>query len=172
MRLAYRAIQFFHTLKATPGPDDLALVRQYLIPELLGLFERMSSTDQVHSVQVLRTLLEEGEDHPDLLAAALLHDVGKSLHRPSALERIVVVLTQSLAPGFLKRWGQGPATGWRRPYVIAVQHARWGAEMVARTGGSETLVELIRSHQDPPLDAPGTDRERLLQKLQLADGKN
>ena len=38
----------------------------------------MSVSDQRHSLNVMRTLRRQGHTEPDLLAAALLHDVGKS----------------------------------------------------------------------------------------------
>src|SRR6266566_5005748 len=49
-------------------------------PALL-LFQTMSAADQRHSLRVCRGLLARGCEDKDLLAAALLHDVGKAQGR-------------------------------------------------------------------------------------------
>ncbi|TFH37469.1 MAG: HD domain-containing protein, partial [Anaerolineales bacterium] len=110
----------------------------------------------------------EGHNDPDLLAAALLHDVGKSVHSPSVLDRIVVVLANQIIPRRVLRWGVSDVRGWRRPFAIAAQHARWGAELTVEHGASSTLVDLIRNHQDPASE----DTRLLLKHLQRVDSQN
>lgn len=172
MGLVYRAGQFFQALAARPRSQDRALAQAHLPPTLRPLFEAMSPADQAHGLRVLRALLRQGEDHPDLLAAALLHDVGKSRVPLRLWERVVVVLAEALLPGASARWGHGRPQGWRRPFVVAQQHPRWGAEMLAAAGASALLQELVRRHQER-LDRPPTGpTEVLLNKLQQADSRN
>lgn len=63
--------------------------------------------------------------------------------------------------------------GWRRAFVVSVQHPRWGAELADQCGTSPLAVELIARHQEH-LNPPQVDRislgDRLLLKLQAADG--
>lgn len=172
MNLAYRTTQFFRVLFARPTPEDLRRVEETLSPSLIRIFRRMSVADQTHAIRVLRTLLDQGERHPSLLAAALLHDVGKARVRPRLWDRVVVVLGTAIVPGAIQRWGHGELKGWRRPFVIAVRHPVWGAEMIRTAGGSEELATLVSRHQDPPQAQTDSQIDQLLYRLQVADGRN
>ncbi len=96
-------------------------------------------------------MIAAGHTDPDLLAAALLHDVGKIRTHFFLPEKVLVVLVKAGAPRLYRRWGSGPAGGWRRPFAVSVQHPAWGAEMVAAAGGSPLTVELIRRHAESPI---------------------
>ena len=54
----------------------------------------MQSSEQAHAVSVYRQLVAQGETSSDLLAAALLHDVGKSLSPLRLWERVLIVLAR------------------------------------------------------------------------------
>lgn len=163
MRWLYRVRQFWLALTATPRPEDLFEAGKILSPALMHLFEQMHPSEQAHSLMIYRRLRDQGETNPDLLAAALLHDVGKSLYRLRIGERVAIVLMRALLPACARSWGQGEPSGWKRPYVIAEKHAEWGAQMAARAGASPATVELIRRHQEPAL--PGA-RPRSANRLE------
>ena len=59
-----------------PG-HDRALAAAMLAPPQFAAFRRLPAADQRHAAAVLRLLLAEGARDPDLLVAALLHDLGK-----------------------------------------------------------------------------------------------
>lgn len=172
MNFAYRASQFFQLITARLGSDDFRLIQAHLPSPLVDLFKIMSQGDQAHSLQILRTLISNGEVHPDLLAAGLLHDVGKSRYTLQSWERVLIVLANAVAPNLARRLGRGDPQGWRRSLVIASHHPKWGAQMVREAGGSETLIELIRRHHEPAPEPPVTDSDRLLIRLQITDGWN
>ncbi|MCK4741395.1 MAG: HD domain-containing protein, partial [Anaerolineales bacterium] len=136
------------------------------------LFFRMSDPDQSHSIRVFQTLVDQGEENSDLLMAALLHDVGKSQNSLRAWERSLVVVTNQILPNQVLNWGQGEPHGWRKPFVVALQHPEWGAALVKQEGGSETLVTLIRYHQEHALPSIREDVQELLERLQTADMMN
>ncbi len=139
---------------------------------MAALFFRMSDPDQSHSVRVFQTLVDQGEEDEDLLMAALLHDVGKSLHPLRAWERSLVVVTNRILLNQVLKWGLGEPYGWRKPFVVALQHPEWGAALVQQEGGSETLVTLIRYHQEHAPPFIKKDVQELLERLQTADGMN
>jgi hypothetical protein len=172
MGFAYRASQTFRVLLAKPRSEDLALAEQHLTPALGELFHQMSPADQVHGIRVLRSLLARGEGDPDLLSAAILHDVGKSQVRLRLGERILIVLASWIFPGRVRRWGEGELTGWKRPFAIAVRHPVWGAEMIRQAGGSQDLVTLVLRHQENLSPDPTREIDQLLIRLQEADGLN
>jgi len=172
MKISYRASQFFHALFARLTPEDKLVIEKTLSPSLVEVFQRMSPSDQLHGLRVLRSICTAGEADPTLCAAALLHDAGKSRHPFRLWDRIVVVLGTALIPNAIERWGAGEPRGWRRPFVIAAQHPQWGAEIVRAAGGREELITLISRHQEIPASHPRSEIDRDLLRLQQADGNN
>jgi putative nucleotidyltransferase with HDIG domain len=184
-RLLYRLRQFIAALGAHPAAEDLQQAAQWLSPQEMALFDRLQPSEQVHSLQVFKSLQSGGGSltrQPDLLVAALLHDVGKCRHPLRLWERAWIVFAQALLPGFVERWGrsgssenqahglriQGP--WWQRPFVVAIQHPAWGAEMAAEAGSSPLVVALIRRHQNHLAEEGVSLEERLLVALQRVDG--
>ena len=172
MGMSYRAGQFLHLLTAKRKREHRRFVYEILDPSMAALFFRMSDPDQSHSIRVFQTLVDQGEENSDLLMAALLHDVGKSQNSLRAWERSLVVVTNQILPNQVLNWGQGEPHGWRKPFVVALQHPEWGAALVKQEGGSETLVTLIRYHQEHALPSIREDVQELLERLQTADMMN
>lgn len=158
------------------------MAREVLTPSLMALFLRMDPGEQAHSLAVFQKLKHGGETHDSLQAAALLHDVGKSRYPLRIWERVLIVLMKAFLPAALHSWGQGEPTGWRRPFVIAMQHPKWGAQMAAEAGAPPLVVSIIRRHQDNPVkfsDDAGefsskdfSLEDRLIYYLQYADNES
>jgi len=165
----HRVAQFLRAAFARPAAGEGALVEQHLPPPLRPAFTRLSRAEQAHALATLRTLLRRGQTDPDLLVAALVHDLGKSRAPLRLMERVLVVLAQSCLPRQAARWGQGEPHGWRRAFVVAAQHAAWGEALVLEAGGSPRLAEIVRRHHDP-LPAATTPVDGLLKALQASDG--
>jgi len=177
MRMFYRLRQLWEVLHARPTASDLALAQGVLAPPLMALFLRLQPSEQTHSLRILCQLFKQGENHPDLLAAALLHDVGKSRYPLHGWERVMIVLGKAVLPKQTRRWGQGQPRGWPRAFVIAEQHPVWGAEMARGAGASPLTVSLIRHHQEVPppvvcLAEPLQIENLLLHRLQGLDDES
>jgi len=143
-------------------------VRRYLSAEALALFGAMPRHDRRHGVAVMRTLQQQGYSEPDLMAAALLHDAGKTAAPGGRLtlpHRVLVVLLDALSPNLVAKIGQDRPGSWRRPFFVQQHHAAIGAELAQRAGCSPSTVELIRSHEA----SRGRAEEPLLAALQRAD---
>ena len=177
-RLLYRTSQFWQALRSVTTPQDLGLASSVLAPAQIELFKQMPGSDQAHSLRVLKALITQGEKNSDLWIAALLHDVGKSTHPLRLWERVLIVLVGLVCPGCGQRWGttspgrNTTALGWRRAFVVAAQHPRWGAELAAKAGASPLAVALIRRHQErleSSVDADADSENRLLSSLQAVD---
>ena len=69
----------------------------------LSLFRSMSPADQQHALRVCRGLQARDCTDTDMLAAALLHDVGKAQNRVPFWIRPAIVLGKKLAPQLLSR---------------------------------------------------------------------
>lgn len=171
-RAAYRVRQFWRAWRARPSAENLEHACRLLSPAEYALFLRLQPGEQAHSLRVLVQLEQHGEADPNLLAAALLHDVGKIRYPLHLWERVLIVLAHLLLPEHSRRWGQNLANvkpGWRKAFLVAEQHPTWGAELAAQAGSSERTVALIRRHQQP-VDSPNPQGDDLLlTKLQAVD---
>jgi len=195
-RILYRARQFWHGIRLAPKASELDRVRLVLNPTQFELFTCMQPAEQSHSLAVFDKLSSAGEGNKDLLVAALLHDVGKCLYPLKLWERVWIVMGSALFPGRAREWSRVDSEAlrslafWKRPFIVAGQHAQWGAVMAARANSSALVVSLIRSHQDTLAGGnpakgqayssePGTVTFEgdglgadLLRKLQAADNKS
>lgn len=168
----YRVWQFWQIVAARPFSEEaLAEVSELLTQPEIELFQRFDRNDQWHSYRVMKLLQSAGHDNPDLLVAALLHDVGKTQLKLSVWQRSLIVLGYAFSAQRVAGWGAGEAVGWKRPFVVKAQHPVWGAAMAAEAGTSTQAVSLIRRHQDK-LETAVTEEDKLLQLLQWADDQS
>ena len=169
----YRVSQFFRALVARVPKRELDLLSEYLTPSQLELFRRMPRCDQRHGLDVFHALRKEGYHDHHLLAAALLHDVGKIDGRLQLWHRVLVVLIKAFWPQLLDRLARREPRSWRYPFYVHQHHPELGAELARAAGCSPVTVELIRRHQDPLASSPlRTHQDELLVALQKADGVN
>jgi hypothetical protein len=156
-------------------PFDLEQVQVILSPELWELFMQMQPGEKDHAVTLYRRLVERGDTQPDLLRAALLHDVGKIRYCLNPLQRTLVVLAKKVMPGKARQWGNlSPdkwkgLPSWRKAFVVAEQHPDWGAELAHDAGVSALTETLIREHHHPNMQGIGDDESNLLNKLWVVD---
>jgi hypothetical protein len=160
-------------LRARPLPAALRVeIATVLSQPEIRLFDRFSPSDQWHGYQVLRSLQAAGHDHPDLLAAALLHDIGKTWASLSLWDRSLVVLVEALFPEKAAAWGNGGEQGWKLPFVVKARHPEWGAQMAQAAGSRPLTVTLIGRHQESQPSQDGGPIDPLLRALQWADNLN
>lgn len=136
------ARRFFTSLRpGEPALADQAWVANVLSAEELDLWHAMSGADRRHAVGVARRAqdsLGQAADRP-VLAAALLHDVGKSVCRLGTFGRVAATLAGSAGTGRL------PARF--RQYLA---HDRLGAELLEEAGSHPVTVTWAREHHRPP----------------------
>jgi len=173
MSAAYRVRQFLRAVSAWVQPEDgaQALVSDYLPAAARDLYWVMPRYDRRHALSVVRSLDRMGQNDPDLVAAALLHDAGKTADRTRPLRlwhRVAVVLLRTFAPSLLERIAQDQAANWRRPFYVQLHHGEIGATLAREAGCSLRTAELIRRHEDPPCQ----DDDPLLMALRTADSMN
>jgi putative nucleotidyltransferase with HDIG domain len=169
---AYRVRQFVQAVGAWIRPLDIeqAWAGPCLPARAQQLFRAMPRHDQQHALKVFHSLQREGHTEPDLIAAALLHDVGKTPPQGGRLRlwhRVAVVLMHTFWPGLLERIGRDRPGSWRRPFYVQEHHAEIGAELAQQAGCSPITVELIRRHEGVP-----EPENKLLAALRAADGVN
>ena len=160
-RAAYRSRQFFGALRAQVGEEERLEVAAHLTPAEQALFYSMELRDQRHGLDTLGILRAGGERDPSLLAAALLHDVGKG--RIRLWHRVAFVLLKAASPPLLCRLAAGDGPGWRGAFARSLDHAERGAALAEAAGSTAETARLIRLHREPPGD------DVPLARLQAAD---
>jgi len=157
---------------------DEAAVTGHLPPRAVALFRAMPRYDRRHALRVLRSLQARGWADLDLLAAALLHDMGKSGGQPGPGQpagrvrlwhRVAAVLMRAAWPDLLDRIGRDSRPGsWRYPFYVQLHHAAIGALLAEQAGCSPRTADLIRRHED----RTAASGDPLQAALQGADNQN
>lgn len=133
-------------------------------------WDALPAMERAHLARVGRTLLEAGHTAPDLLVAAVFHDVGKHTGRGGVrlLHRVARVLLDRFAPGQIARLrASSAAPALLYPLWLSVHHARLGAAHAGELGCSPRVCWLIAHHEDtPPVQDAG------LAALQWADNRS
>ena len=157
----------------TKSGEDWALGQ--LLPGEQQLWHRMSGPDRRHGVAVARRadrdLRGTGTGVPrEVLAAALLHDVGKVEARLGTFARVGVTLA-ALAAGRERLVGcpeDGRASGLRRRVAVYLTHDKVGARLLREAGSDDLTATWAEQHHLPP--SAWTLEGRVASALKAADG--
>ena len=173
--------RFFGALSpAGPSSNDEAWALGSLLEGEQVLWRRMSGPDRRHAVGVAREAVRLlGPEIPsrEVVAAALLHDVGKVESGLGTFARVGVTLA-AMAAGRdrLLTWtGSSPSgperqksLSWRGRVGMYLTHDRLGAELLERAGSNELTSTWAREHHLSP--ARWTVDSRVAGALKAADG--
>lgn len=157
-------MQGFRALLAPVLPLDRAArdAALAILPELAAAaFRALPKADQQHALRVYRSFIARGEADTDVLAAALLHDIGKYPGVGITQRTLRVLLSHW--PGLLAsltatRW---LPRRWRRGLTRLFDHAAIGADLAASWGCTPATVAIIRASHD----ADGHETVRRLQAV-------
>ena len=155
----------FREASNPPTEGDYALAEALLPGELRALFRSQHPRDIVHGAATARWLMARGEADPDLLTAALVHDIGKGHQRRR--DRVAWVAAEALG---LSRLGgaEGSRFELRRALARTAHHSESGAALLSRAGASEGVVRLTRLHHCRSRPGP-SGGDPVLALLQQAD---
>jgi hypothetical protein len=156
--------QFWRHSSARVSVAERAQAGEILGPQLAPLFAALPTNEQRHALDVLATLVRQGERDRVLLQAALLHDLGKATVRFSVIDRSLAVFLEALAPVLFTR-ALALLPAFRRRYEIYQRHAAIGAARLESLGATELAAVVAEHHAS----APALDRTR---RLRRADGLN
>ena len=120
-----RLVRGFRAILGVARPDD-AWAERWLPPEEYALYAELDPRDREHSVLVAKALLSRyTEAPPEVVRAALLHDVGKAVRPYRAAERILTALLEPWLPRLPER---PLLPGWRGAVQVRLHHERYAAQ--------------------------------------------
>ena len=147
-----------------PGPpaaDDEAWARSQLGTGERELWNRMSNPDRRHAVGVAREVvrrwpeieLEPPSPEPprSVVAAALLHDVGKVESGLRTPARVVATLVWGvLDDGRAARWAERPDSGLRSRLGRYRRHPEIGGQLLREAGADSLTADWAAQHHRDP----------------------
>lgn len=147
------ASRFFGALDPRgPAAAEEEWGRGWLLAGERSLWDRMSGPDRRHAAGVARDAdrLLVGGAPREVMAAALLHDVGKVESGLGTFSRAAVTVA-AMAAGRERLVVAGrQAGGVRRRVGQYLEHDRIGADLCAAAGSAELTVAWAREHHMPP----------------------
>ena len=132
-----------------PSRRDASWAMQHLLAAERELWSMMSDSDQRHAIRVARQVaatLGSRATRP-VLAAALLHDVGKTASGLGTFGRTAATLAGLLDRRRAQGWGV--STGVRRRIALYIDHPDLGADQLAQAGSDALTVAWAREHHRP-----------------------
>ncbi|WP_426572899.1 HD domain-containing protein [Aquihabitans sp. McL0605] len=144
---------FGSILPIGPSKADSAWVAAELLPSELEIWDKMSAQDRRHAAGVARRVeraLGDEATRP-VIAAALLHDCGKSVAHLGTTGRVIATLSAKVA-------GRDMATAWSetrgftRRVGLYLEHPRLGADLLGLAGSAPLTVAWAAEHHLPPED--------------------
>lgn len=140
------AVRFLTSLDPRgPSEADEAWVRRHLLVGEEALWAQLSGPDRRHAVGVARRAVAALDARADraVIAAALLHDVGKLDAGIGTLARVGATLVGRVLGRERASRGDGPVARY-------LAHDRIGAELLAAAGSDPVTVAWARQHHLGP----------------------
>jgi hypothetical protein len=151
-----------------PRHNDDEWATGQLIDGEIALWRRMSRQDRHHSIGVAKRVEEHlgGSADRPVMAAALLHDVGKVDSRLGTFLRVAATLSAKVAGReTAELWVQ--SSGITRRIGLYLLHPRIGGDLLAMAGSDPLTETWAREHHLPEEDC-SLDRE-LADALRASD---
>jgi hypothetical protein len=151
MKLVHLVKRFFGSIVPVgPSKKNEVWAAQTLLPEQRKLWFRMSRADRRHAVAVARRA-ERALGHeaaPAVLAAALLHDIGKLDSRLSTYGRVIATVAGVVGGrDMAAQWSK--ASGFTRRVGLYLRHAELGGDMLVMAGSDPLTSTWAREHHLP-----------------------
>ena len=153
LRPIHWAGRFFSSIRpGRPVATELSWAHGWLSETEIVLFDRMSNPDQRHSIDVARRaepglgVLALGDDRlRAALAAALLHDVGKSIAGLRTYGRVTATLAGAIAGhDMADAWQQ--TSGFTRKVGLYLNYPTLGAELLQVSQSDPWVIAWSAEH--------------------------
>ncbi len=135
--------------------EDETWAAHYLNEPELALWRALGRTDKVESIDVARRFISNPvvadaqlSNNEELVAAALLHDIGKKDSQLGTSSRVLAtVIGRFAGPKRSGRWVK--CRGLKRRIGSYLHHAEIGADLIRASGGRDLVAAWAGVHHDP-----------------------
>ncbi len=153
--MALHLVRRFFTSVVPIGPSaaDDEWARSHLSEAEVGLWRGMRRVDRRHSAKVARMVVADLGDRAQrpVVAAALLHDVGKTVSGLGTYGRVVATLSERFAgPGTAEAWSQ--SQGFTRRVGLYLRYPELGVDLLRLAGSDDLVVAWSAEHHLPTED--------------------
>jgi hypothetical protein len=159
LRPVHRVERFVRSVfSVAPSPEQIRWATSFLTAAEQKLFLRMPSVDQSHCIGVARAVAAHldsvglAESDPDavwIVAAALLHDVGKSVCGLGTYGRVVATISEALGGSDMAlHWVE--RGGMTRKVGLYLQYPKLGADLLSLAESDDRVVAWAAEHHLPP----------------------
>lgn len=148
---AHLVKRFFGSLwPVGPNAAGTDWVRSQLLPAEYDLWASSSAADRRHSLGVAREVDSMLAEAPrEVLAAALLHDIGKTVSGLGTYFRVAATLSAAVAGReTAELWVKG--SGVTRRIGLYLKHPELGGDLLAVAGSDPLTIAWVREHHLPP----------------------
>lgn len=143
--------RFFGSLRpGGPAAPDVEWAESHLLEREVPLWHSMSGPDRRHSVAVARDVERAlgAEATRPVVAAALLHDVGKTVSGLRTYGRVIATLSGELGGHEMaEHWSE--KRGFTRKVGLYLMHDELGADLLQMAGSDDLTVTWAREHHWP-----------------------
>jgi len=144
---------FGSVLPLGPNAGDAAWATTHLLADEQAIWQKMSRVDRRHATGVARRAERAlgAEATRPVLAAALLHDCGKTVSGLGTYGRVIATISVKLAGRDMAlAWSE--TTGFTRRVGLYVEHPRLGADLLGLAGSAPLTVAWAAEHHLSPED--------------------
>ncbi len=144
---------FGSVLPLGPAAADRPWAIEQLLPDEVEVWNQMSNADRRHAAGVARRVERAmgTEATRPILAAALLHDCGKTVAGLGTYGRVIATLSAKLA-GRDQAAAWSETQGFTRRVGLYLEHPRLGADLLGMAGSAPLTVAWTAEHHLPPED--------------------
>ncbi len=152
-RTGHLVTRFFGSLRpGGPSREDSRWAESQLLDGEVELWRRMSGADRRHAVGVAHRVerMLGAEATRPVLAAALLHDVGKTESGVGTYGRVIATVSGAAIgrdPATIQDWTR--TRGFTRKVGLYLQHPKLGGDMLAMAGSDPLTEAWTREHHLP-----------------------
>lgn len=161
----YRVKQFYWSITSKVNIEDERLIDGYLNEQEKYLFQKLTEYEKIHAIKVAKDVEKlynkDGENKGMLMKAALMHDIGKTVHRLTPISKSLMVILDSVSKGKIKKYHN------IKQINVYYNHADIGYNILKKYGYEERFLYLIKNHHSDNIIG---DEE--LNILKMCDSRN
>lgn len=130
---------------------DAAWAEEHLLLAEVDIWTKMSRPDRRHAVGVAHRVERAlgAEATRPVLAAALLHDCGKTVSGLGTYSRVIATVSAKVA-GHEQAMAWSETQGFTRRVGLYLEHPRLGADLLGLAGSAPLTVAWTAEHHLPP----------------------